>query len=223
LKYEIPSFIVTNNITPPETLINEASSLGIPIFQTKLETGLFIERITKFLEDRLSPITFIHGDLVEVFGVGVIVIGESGAGKSEAVLDLILKGHRLVSDDVVEIQRKNRDLLFGSAPNNRGYYMEIRGLGIIDIKNLFGISSIRNEKRVELVIELIHWDSIDNIERLGLDEKNYDILGINLPHFRIPVSPGRNISTIIEIAVRNYLLKKSGHDTLSEFLKSING
>ena len=214
--------VITNNIDLPEILVSEAEAVGIPVFQTSLDTGLFIEKIIKFLEDKLSPTISIHADLVEVFGVGAMIIGESGAGKSEAVLDLIIKGHRLISDDVVEIQRKDRNLLFGKCPNIKGYYMEIRGLGIINIKDLFGISSIRREKRVELIIELIHWDSINDIERLGLDEKKYDILGITLPFFQIPVSPGRNISTIIEIAVRNYLLKRTGYTSALEFLKSVD-
>jgi HPr kinase/phosphorylase len=209
--------VVTRNLDIPYLLLQEAEEKGIPLFRTSLRTVDFIEQVTQFLEERLAPTTSVHGVLLDVFSVGILILGKSGIGKSECALDLILRGHRLIADDMVSIQRRLPASLFGSGFDVIQHHMEIRGLGIIDIRHLFGVEAIRERKRIELVIELVAWDQKMEYDRVGLEEEKYSLLGVELPMLRIPVTPARNLSTIIEVATRNHLLKRMGYNSALEF------
>ncbi|OQY19985.1 MAG: HPr(Ser) kinase/phosphatase [Desulfobacteraceae bacterium 4572_35.1] len=210
-------FIITKGQQPPSLLLEKTSAYSIPLLRTEMKSSAFISMISKFLEERLLPSTTVHGVLVDVFGVGVLLIGKSGIGKSECALDLVLRGHRLVADDVVKVRKKLPAVLFGEGSDLLNYHMEIRGLGIINIKHLFGVSAIRERKKIDLTIELLKWEDGANYDRLGLDEQHYDLLGIKLPFLKIPVCPGRNISSILEVAARNQLLKEMGYNSAREF------
>ena len=215
--FPIIAFTVTKGLDPPEDLVNAAEQAGIPLLVSPHQSSTFISLITKFLEESLLPTTHLHGVLVDVLGVGVLLLGKSGIGKSECALDLILRGNRLVADDVVFIKKKMPASLVGMAGESLKYHMEIRGLGIINIKNLFGVSSIREKKIIDLVIELVEWDATHEYDRLGIDDAVYTILDVELPHVKIPVRPGRNLTSIIEVAARNYLLKGMGYHSAREF------
>ena len=210
-------FIITKGQQPRPILIEKARQYSVPLLRTQMKSSQFISLISKFLEERLLPSTLVHGVLVDVFGVGVLLIGKSGIGKSECALDLVLRGHRLVSDDVVKVRLKLPAVLFGEGSDLLHYHMEIRGLGILNIKHLFGVSAIRERKKIDVVIELVEWDEDGDYDRLGLDEQFYDLLGIQVPLLKVPVCPGRNISSIIEVAARNQLLKEMGYNSAREF------
>jgi HPr kinase/phosphorylase len=213
--------VVTRNLDVPELLLQEADEKGVPLLRTNLRSFDFIERVTKFLEEKLASTSSIHGVLMDVFGVGVLILGKSGIGKSECALDLILRGHRLVADDMVYIQKRSPSSVTGSGFEVIQHHMEIRGLGIINIRSLFGVEAIRERKKVELVLELMEWDTQQEYDRLGVDEEKYTILDVELPMLRIPVTPARNLTTIIEVAARNYLLKVMGYDSALEFEKKL--
>ncbi|AJF06990.1 HPr(Ser) kinase/phosphatase [Geoalkalibacter subterraneus] len=214
---DVCCFIITKGQDPPETLIKEAAQRGIPLLRTHHQSSIFISLITKFLEERLLPSTITHGVLVDVLGVGVLLMGKSGIGKSECALDLILRGHRLVADDVVKVRSKLPAVLFGEGIDLLHYHMEIRGLGIINIKHLFGVAAIRERKKIDLVIELVEWEADCEYDRLGLEEETLTLLNIPIPLQRVPVRPGRNITTIVEVAARNQLLKEMGYHSAREF------
>lgn len=218
---DLSCIVITRNLKIPELLLKKADEKGIPLFRTNLRSFDFIERVTKFLEEKLALTTSIHGVLMDVFGVGVLIIGKSGIGKSECALDLILRGHRLVADDMIHIKRHTPSTLIGSGFEVIKHHMEIRGLGIINIRSLFGVEAIREQKKIELVLELVEWDHSQDYDRLGFEEEKYTILGVDLPMLRIPVTPGRNLTTIIEVAARNYLLKVLGYDSALEFEKKL--
>jgi HPr kinase/phosphorylase len=185
-------------------------------------SSVFIDKITKYLEDQLSPTTSIHGVLMDVLGVGILLVGKSGIGKSEAALDLVMRGHRLVADDIVDIRRRPPDIVFGSGSDIIKHHMEIRGLGIINIKDLFGIAAVRDTKKIELVVELVEWSPDEEYDRLGVEDLTYGILDVEIPQLRIPVRPGRNMTSIIEVAARNQLLKIQGHHSAREFQDRLN-
>ncbi|MBI1911850.1 MAG: HPr(Ser) kinase/phosphatase [Deltaproteobacteria bacterium] len=210
-KTDIPAIIVTRQLEPPNFLLNLCRKKDIPLFKTSFSSSAFIEGITKYLEERLAPSTTLHGVLVDVLGVGILLIGKSGIGKSECALDLVSRGFRLVSDDVVIVKKMPPSVLFGTSSDIIRYHMEIRGLGIVNIKDLYGITAIREKKQMDLVVELVRWESDSEYERLGFEEKTYNILGVELPYLRIPVSPGRSVATIVEVAARNQILKIMGH------------
>jgi HPr kinase/phosphorylase len=214
---ELACIVVTRNLEIPDLLMKEAEEKGIPLFRTALKTVDFIERVTNFLEEKLAATTSIHGVLMDVFGVGVLILGKSGIGKSECALDLILRGHRLIADDMVYMQRRSPHSVFGRGFEVIQHHMEIRGLGIINIRSLFGVEAIRERKKVELVLELIEWSSDLDYDRLGFEEEKYSILEVELPMLKIPVTPARNLTTIIEVAARNYLLKVMGYNSAREF------
>lgn len=215
--FPITCFVVTMDLEPPDSLRTAAEKAGIPLLRTPHLSSTFISLVTKYLEDRLLPATHLHGVLVDVFGVGVLLLGKSGIGKSECALDLILRGHRLVADDVVRIRKKMPATVVGSATEPLQFHMEIRGLGIINIRDLFGVSAIREKKMINLVIELVEWDAGQEYDRLGIDEEKYSILDAELRYLKIPVRHGRNMTSIIEVAARNFLLKGMGHNTAREF------
>jgi HPr kinase/phosphorylase len=214
---DISCFIITKGQTAPESLIGHAERAGIPLLRTHHQSSTFISQITKFLEERLLPSTTVHGVLVDVLGVGVLLMGKSGIGKSECALDLVLKGHRLVADDVVKVRLKLPAVLFGEGVDLLHYHMEIRGLGIINIKHLFGVAAIRERKKIDLAVELVEWEDGRQYDRLGLEDESYTLLGIDIPLLRIPVRQGRNVTTIVEVAARNQLLKEMGYHSAIEF------
>jgi HPr kinase/phosphorylase len=209
--------IVTWNLPPPRVFLQHAERTATPILRSQLPTQALIERLTKVLEERFAKGTSVHGVLLDVHGVGVLLLGESGIGKSECALDLISRGHRLVADDTVDLVRQGPLAIFGHGPDVIKYHMEIRGLGIINIKELFGISAIRDRKRVQLVINLVAWEKDIDYDRIGLDDQTYAILSVDLPLINLPVRSGRNLATIIEVAARNQLLKMEGFHAAREF------
>lgn len=215
--FPISCFIVTKGLLPPQLLLDLADSRAIPVLATAHQSSTFISLITKFLEERLLPTTHMHGVLMDVLGVGVLLSGKSGIGKSECALDLVIRGHRLVADDMVFIKKKMPAVLIGQAEESLQYLMEIRGLGIINIKDLYGVSAIRDKKIVDLLLELVEWDESHEYDRLGVDDRTITILGIEIPHIVIPVRPGRNLGSIIEVAARNNLLKGMGCHSARDF------
>ncbi len=206
----VSCFVLTTGLVPPPEVLEETERNRVPLLKTPLTSSTIIDRISRFLEDRLAPRAVIHGVLLDMYGLGVLLLGDSGVGKSESALDLVVRGHRLVSDDVVEIRRRG-EILIGTGPELTRYHMELRGVGIINVKDLFGVASVRLSKFVELVIHLDVWKPGKKYERLGLDEKGYEILGVSLPYVEMPVGPGRNLSVLIEVAARNHLLKLKGY------------
>lgn len=221
-KADVTCFVVTCNNDIPEELEEACEAGKIPLFRTCLLTSTFINRVTRYLEESLMASTTIHGVLMDVFGIGVLIIGKSGIGKSELALDLVLRGHRLVADDIVNIKKKPPSTLYGSGSEIIKYHMEIRGLGIINIKDLFGISAVRDRKVIEMVVELHDWDPKAEYDRLGITEKRYTLLDVRLPFVQIPVRPGRNLAALIEVASRNHLLKLGGHHSAKEFQDKLN-
>jgi HPr kinase/phosphorylase len=218
---DLSCLVITRNLEIPQLLLQEAEQRGIPLFRTALRSFDFIERVSKFLGEKLASTTSMHGVLIEVYGVGVLLLGKSGIGKSECALDLVLRGHQLVADDMVYIQKRSPSSLIGSGFDVIKHHMEIRGLGIINIRSLFGVEAIREQKKIELVLELLEWDTNQEYDRLGFEEEKHSILGVELPMLRIPVTPARNLTTIIEVAARNHLLKVMGYDSALEFEKKL--
>lgn len=212
---DVTCFVITKGLEPPRELIAAAESHGIPLLRTRRVSSATIDGLTEFLEERLAPRISLHGVLLDVYGVGVLLLGDSGIGKSECALDLVVRGHRLVSDDIVEMTRKG-SVLRGTGPELTRYHMEVRGLGIINIKDLFGVASVRYIKDVDMVVQLDRWQEGKEYERLGLDQRTYDVLGLSLPYVVMPVAPGRYLSVLIEVAARNHLLKTKGYDPARE-------
>jgi HPr kinase/phosphorylase len=215
--FPISCFIITKGLIPPQFLIDRAEASGIPVFSTQHQSSTFISLITKFLEERLLPTTHMHGVLMDVLGVGVLLSGKSGIGKSECALDLVIRGHRLVADDMIFIKKKMPAALVGQSEEAIQHLMEIRGLGIINIKDLYGVSSIREKKIIDMQLELVEWDPDHEYDRLGVDDRRVTILGVEIPHICIPVRPGRNLGSIIEVAARNFLLKGMGYHSARDF------
>ncbi len=201
--------VVCRGLTPPAELLAAANQSGVPLLVSQLPTADFIALVTSWMSDRLAPSTQLHGVLMDVLGVGVLMVGKSGIGKSETALDLVVRGHRLVADDVILVQRHGRQIS-GRGAGILGHHMEIRGLGIINIKDLYGISAVREQKVVELVVEMHEWDANVEYDRLGFDDQSEHLLDIAVPKLKLPVKPGRNIATLIEVAARNQLLKAQG-------------
>ena len=217
-----PAIIISRGLEVPPELIAASNENHVPVLKTKLTTTRFSSRLTNFLESKLAPTTAIHGVLVDVYGIGVLLMGKSGVGKSETALELVKKGHRLVADDCVEIRQESENLLIGSPPPLLEHLLEIRGIGIIDIMTLFGASAVRSYKRITLVVELENWDSEKSYDRLGLDEEKMRIIDTDLTKLTIPVQPGRNVSVIIEVAAMNYRLKKMGVNAAEEFSRRLD-
>jgi len=215
--FPISCFIITKGLIPPQFLLDHAEASGIPVLSTQHQSSTFISLITKFLEERLLPTTHMHGVLVDVLGVGILLSGKSGIGKSECALDLVIRGHRLVADDMIFIKKKMPAALVGQSEEAIQHLMEIRGLGIINIKDLYGVSSIREKKIIDMQLELVEWDPDHEYDRLGVDDRRVTILGVEIPHICIPVRPGRNLGSIIEVAARNFLLKGMGYHSARDF------
>ena len=215
--FPVSCFIITKGLLPPQFLLDQAEASGIPVMNTHHQSSTFISLITKFLEERLLPTTHLHGVLMDVLGVGILLSGKSGIGKSECALDLVIRGHRLVADDMIFIKKKMPAALVGQSEEAIQHLMEIRGLGIINIKDLYGVSSIREKKIIDMQLELVEWDPEHEYDRLGVDDRRITILGVEIPHLCIPVRPGRNLGSIIEVAARNFLLKGMGYHSARDF------
>lgn len=217
LAYELPCVFVTKSQAVPRELVSLAKARRIPVLRSKLKTAEFYRRIAPYLAEVFAPSTTVHGSLADVYGVGLLFIGRSGIGKSECVLDLVERGHRLVADDVVHISQRGADVLIGRAHELSYHYMEIRGVGLIDVSALFGIRAVRQQKRIEVVVELTDWDQAAEVERTGLDGRTTQILGVELPLVVVPLNPGKNITVISEVVAMNHLLRYSGMDAAQAF------
>jgi HPr kinase/phosphorylase len=211
LARDIPVVMLTGGFEPPAELPVECERAGVPLITTPVVTPIAIAKVTAILEDSLAERTVVHAVLMDILGLGVLIVGESGIGKSECALDLVVRGHRLVADDTVEIRRRAESVLIGTCPDLTRHHMEVRGLGLINIQDLFGVASTRSSKRVELVVQLERWEPGRAYERLGLDDLHYEILGLRVPLLRMPVGPGRNVAILVEVAARNQLLRSRGH------------
>jgi HPr kinase/phosphorylase len=210
LSTDVPCVLITGGLEAPPDLVIEAERAGVPLLATPVGTATAIGKLTALLEDRLAVRQIVHGVLLDILGLGVLMVGESGIGKSECALDLVVRGHRLVADDTVEIRRRAESIVIGSAPDLTRHHMEVRGLGVINIRDLFGVASTRTSKRVELVVQLERWDPERMHDRLGLEEATYELLGLRVPLIRMPVAPGRNLAILVEVAARNQLLRARG-------------
>jgi HPr kinase/phosphorylase len=216
---EITCVLVTKGLTPPAEFLDAAERHGVPVLASSLLSSVAIAKLTEFLQRTLAPRTWIHGVMVEVFGVGVLLLGESGLGKSECALDLIQRGHRLVSDDVVEVRALGSDRVIGRAPERARGHLEIRGLGILDIRELFGVAALAEEASLELAIAFERWDPQREYDPLGVQEETLRVLDVSIPLIRLPVTSWRNLTTLVEVAVRTHLLKRRGLDAMRRFVR----
>jgi HPr kinase/phosphorylase len=201
--HALPCLVVTAGLHPPPEVLAEADRARLPVMKTRAATPLVMARLADALDVYLAPRAVVHG---------VLIIGESGIGKSECALDLVVRGHRLVADDAVELRARADSFLMGTCPELTRHHMEIRGLGLINVQDLFGVASTRTSKRVELVVQLERWDPTREYDRLGLDEAHYETVGVRVPMLRMPVAPGRNLAILVEVAARNQLLRNGGHN-----------
>lgn len=215
--FDIPCFIVTDNNELPKTFLQMADEHGISVFLTPFTTTKLIQLLGDYLDEKFAPRVYIHGSMVDVYGIGVLIVGRSGIGKSEVALDLVARGHRLVADDVILVYRRTGGILIGMYNETLRYNMEIRGLGIIDIHAMFGIRGIRKQKRLQVQVELVDWDESEKYERLGIEEIHTKILGERVTLIRLPIYPGKNISMIVEVIALNQLLKSFGYNAAKEF------
>ncbi|MFB1082320.1 HPr(Ser) kinase/phosphatase [Jeotgalibacillus sp. JSM ZJ347] len=217
-----PGIILSRDIEVPKELIEASELSQVPVMKTPVKTTRFSSRLTNFLESKLAPTTALHGVLVDIYGVGVLITGKSGVGKSETALELVKRGHRLVADDSVEIRQEDTDTLIGSSPELIEHLLEIRGLGIINVMTLFGAGAVRSHKRVTLVIDLEIWDKTKQYDRLGLDEETMRIIDTDVTKITLPVRPGRNLAVIIEVAAMNFRLKRMGMNAAEQFSSRLN-
>jgi HPr kinase/phosphorylase len=216
-----PGIVVSNGLEIPESLIKAANEAGVPILKSPRTTNRVIVRISNFLGSRYAPTTAVHGVLVDIYGVGVLIMGKSGVGKSETALELVKRGHRLVADDSVEIRQEDYDTLIGNAPPLIEHLLEIRGLGILNVMTLFGAGAVIRNKRISYVIQLELWDDNKQYERLGIEEDSMTIMDVTLPKATIPVRPGRNLAVIIEVAAMNFRLKRMGVNAAEHFSEQL--
>ncbi len=217
LTFDVPCVVITKGQEPPAELLELARAKGVPVIRTKLKTSEFYRLLKPFLDDAFAPTTTLHGSLADVFGVGLLFVGRSGIGKSECVLDLVERGHRLVADDVVHVKRRGTDVLIGRGHELARHYMEIRGVGLIDIQALFGVRAVRQQKRVEVVVQLADWDASREYDRTGLDQDKTEVLDITLPRVTVPLNPGKNLTVICEVVAMNHLLRYGGVDSAKRF------
>jgi len=217
----IPCFIVTNNFDPPQGFIKMAQKAKIPILRTQISASTFVNRLSPFLEYKLTLTTSIQGVMVEVYGLGILILGVTGIGKSECALELINRGHRLIAGEVVGIKQRGGNILIGFAKEPIRYYLEVQGLGIIDVQKLFGASAVRNSAKIDLVIKLEEWNKTKEYELLGFDQKYATILEVKVPELIIPIRPGRNMAIIIEVASMNHRLRKEGYSAISELDREV--
>lgn len=220
---KIPCIVFCRGLEPCDRILNVAEQKGVPILVTNSSTSDFIAETVRWLSEQLAPRISIHGVLVDVYGEGVLIMGESGIGKSEAALELIRRGHRLVSDDVVEIRKVSKDTLIGTSPDITRHFIELRGIGIVDVKSLFGVESVMLNQTIDMVIRLEDWNREANYDRLGLEEDYIEFLGNKVVCYSIPIRPGRNLAVIVESAAINYRAKKMGYNAAQELYNRVTG
>lgn len=220
--HDIPCLLITGGWQPPPELIAAAERSNLPLLRTAVATPLAIAKITALLDDTLAVREIFHGVLIDILGLGVLIVGESGIGKSECALDLIVRGHRLVADDTVEVRRRGETVVIGTCPELTRHHMEIRGLGVINVRDLFGVASTRAAKRVELVVQLERWDPSREYDRLGIDDPVYELLGLKVPLIRMPVAPGRSLAILVEVAARNQLLRTRGLNAARDLVNRLD-
>jgi HPr kinase/phosphorylase len=218
---ETPCILITRGMDVPEQLITAAAEKQMPVIRSKAATTTLASQITDFLENKLAPTTTIHGVLVDIYGIGILISGTSGIGKSETALELVKRGHRLIADDAVEIRQSAQNVLVGNAPELIKHLLEIRGVGIINVMTLFGAGAIRNNTRISVVINLEIWQQDKQYDRLGLDEETTRIIDTDVPLVTIPVRPGRNLAVIVEVAAMNYRLKRMGYNAAQQFTNKL--
>lgn len=216
-QFELPAVFVTKGQEVPQELLDLARARGIPLLRSRLKTAEFYRRIKPIVEEAFAPRTTLHASLADVYGVGLLFIGQSGIGKSECVLDLVERGHRLVADDIVQVTRRGSDILLGAGHELAAHHMEIRGVGLIDIPALFGVRSVRQQKRIEVVVQLEAWENARESERTGLQMLETVILEVSLPRVIVPLNPGKNITVIAEVVAMMHLLRYSGVDVAAAF------
>lgn len=220
-KFDLPCVIITNDNPIDDELLRIATRNKVSVFQSPFETTKLVYFLSDFLDDQFAPQTVVHGSFIDVYGIGVLLTGRSGIGKSEIALDLIERGHRLVADDVVMVTRKGEGILMGAGTDVVKHFMEVRGLGLIDVRSIFGIRSIRYQKRVEIIVELQEWKNDVEYTRTGLDHETLQVLGVGIPHVRLPIFPGKNVTVITEVIALDYLLRHYGYDAAKEFSKRL--
>jgi len=218
--FDIPLIFVTSKNELSEEIVNIFNEARIPLVYTKLETTRFMSLLGGFLNDLFALQTIVHGAMVDVYGIGMLITGKSGIGKSEVAMDLVERGHRLVADDVVVLSRTNNVIMAAATEMNK-HFMEIRGLGIVDVMSMFGVRSIRYQKRLEVIIDLMLWEENADIDRTGLDKELCDVMEVEIPHIHLPISPGKNITVICEVIALNHLLKNYGYDPAKAFQDKI--
>lgn len=221
LSHKVPCIVFSRDMQPDEVLLDKAVEQEVPVFSTSKSTSSFMGEIIRWLNVKLAPCISIHGVLVDVYGVGVLIMGESGIGKSEAALELIKRGHRLVTDDVVEIRKVSDETLVGAAPDITRHFIELRGIGIVDVKSMFGVQSVRETQNIDLVITLEDWNREKEYDRLGLEENYTEFLGNRVVCHSIPIRPGRNIAIIVESAAVNHRQKQMGYNAAQELYKRV--
>jgi HPr kinase/phosphorylase len=220
--HDLPCVLITGGFTPVEEIVGAANRAAVPLLRTTASTPDAMSRLSAVLDTYLAARGTVHGVLMDILGLGVLVVGESGIGKSECALDLVVRGHRLVADDAVELRCRAQSYVLGSCPDLTRHHMEIRGLGLINVQDLFGVASTRTSKRVELVVQLERWESGREYDRLGIDDEYYETLGVRIPMVRMPVAPGRNVAILVEVAARNQLLRSRGHHAARKLVERLN-
>ncbi|HOH29251.1 MAG TPA: HPr(Ser) kinase/phosphatase [Candidatus Hydrogenedentes bacterium] len=221
VSFEIPVFVLSRHLTPPPVFLDMCNRSGIPVLRSAMSTDEVISRIIIYLNDEFAPETTIHGTAVDVYGVGCLILGKTGIGKSETAMELVERGHRLIADDLVELKRRREDYLYAQTNKIVKHHMEIRGLGIVDIRALFGVGHVRDFKRIGLVVELEDWNKESSYDRTGLTYSPEEILGVRLPYLRLPVKPGRNVAIIIEVAALDQRLKEMGINSAQQLNQEI--
>ena len=220
--HELPCVLISGGFTPAPEILEVAERTSVPLLRTSVATPETMSRLSTLLDTYLGARGIVHGVLMDILGLGVLVIGESGIGKSECALDLVVRGHRLVADDAVDLRCRAQSYVLGSCPELTRHHMEIRGLGLINVQDLFGVASTRTSKRVELVVQLERWEPGREYDRLGIDDEFYETLGVRIPMVRMPVAPGRNVAILVEVAARNQLLRTRGHHAARRLVERLN-
>lgn len=215
--FDVPVLLFTNGNHPTPDTLAIATAHGVPVLCTATPTTRFMALLDGYLNDLFAPYTTLHGSLVDVYGVGMLLMGRSGIGKSEVALDLVERGHRLVADDVVVATRTEENVVMGAGTDLVQHFMEIRGLGLLDIKAMFGVRAVRYQKRIEVVVQMTMWDANEEYTRLGMTDENYDLMGVKLPEVKLPITPGKNVTVICEVIAMNYLLRHYGYDPAEVF------
>lgn len=222
VEYNPITIIVARGEKIPSYLLERAEQKGIPVLSTDISTTRFSSMLLNYLEEKLAPVKVIHGVLVDIYGIGVLIRGQSGIGKSETAIELVKRGHRLVADDIIEIKKVGELSLTGTAPDNARYFLEMRGIGIINVKTLFGAGAVKHDSPINLTVKLEKWQEGKEYERLGLDDNKAEIMGLEIDEITIPVKPGRNLALVLEVAAMNYRMKTMGYNAAIDFTENIN-